>query len=364
MHIYCDESGNTGVDLLNADQPLFALASTSLDEYVCRSLIAPLLRQGQQEAKYTRLKGTSRGQQALLSFFSSESLSSATTKLMLVDKRFYAITHLVDKLIEPPLFEAGHDLYAGDAHVGLVNVWYFAGRTIFPGHWDRVLSAFVLALRQRNSTAYADFDRVLRTAAATTPHEDRDLATGLLLAHGRLPELLGAFHGMVVFDPAVDMFIALMHKWMEQHPGMLQVTHDRSKPLKNSESFLRKMMTPLAPRIIGYGQRQVELPLRVAQFDFGDSIVHPQLQVADIVAGAAIDCWRAGTNGRPRSEYHEQLRESRLLDLLVDGMLPNPNIERQNEPEPGQVSLVDGSAAFMADAEAYRKEGDRAGNSE
>ncbi|WP_159597274.1 hypothetical protein [Hydrogenophaga sp. BPS33] len=262
---------------------------------------------------------------------------------------------MVDKLIEPPLHEAGHDLYAGDAHVGLVNVWYFAGPTIFPGYWDRVLSAFVLAMRQRNAAAYAEFDKVLLAAAKRTPPRERDLATGLLLAHGRLGEFLGVFDGMVVFDPAVDTFIALMHKWMEQHDGMLRVTHDRSKPLKKSESFLRTMMTPLPPRMIGYGQRQVELPLRVSTLEFGDAALSRRLQLADLVAGAAIDCWKAGAGGKPVSDYHAQLRESRLLSLLVDGMLPNPdNIGRRNEPGPGQVNLVDGSAAFVADVEVFR----------
>jgi len=71
MRVFCDESGNTCLDLLNADQPLFSLASTNLDADVCRQLIAPLLRQGQAEAKYSKLKGTARGQAALLELFSS-----------------------------------------------------------------------------------------------------------------------------------------------------------------------------------------------------------------------------------------------------------------------------------------------------
>ncbi|QHE89213.1 DUF3800 domain-containing protein (plasmid) [Hydrogenophaga sp. BPS33] len=93
MDIYCDESGNTGVDLLNSDQPLFALSSTSLAESTCRELVCPLLVQRQREAKYTRLKGTARGQRALLDLFGSNHFSPESTKLMLVDKRFYAITH-------------------------------------------------------------------------------------------------------------------------------------------------------------------------------------------------------------------------------------------------------------------------------
>lgn len=159
MHLFFDESGNTGLDLLNHDQPVFALASTNLSTEVCVSLISPLLRQRQTEAKYTRLKGNRAGQQALLNFFSSSELHISTAKFMLADKRYYLITHIVDKLIEPPLHEAGIDLYAGDAHVGLVNVWYYAGHTIFPfGLWDNVLLAFLQAIRQRTRASYTNFD--------------------------------------------------------------------------------------------------------------------------------------------------------------------------------------------------------------
>lgn len=351
LHIYCDESGNTGVDLLNAEQPFFALAATSMSAEECRQLVAPLLRQKQKEAKYARLKGTASGQKALLDFFSSPLLAPDSTKVMAVDKLYYVITHIVDKLIEPPVYEGGEDLYAGDAHVGLVNIWYYGGRRFFPrGHWDRVLRAFVAALRLRNAAAYADFDRVLLAAANTSPSEDKDFVTGLMLARGRLPEFIGVFGDLVVFDPAVDMFIDMINKWMVEHPGMINVTHDRSKPLKRNEQFLRMMMKPLPPRWIGYGERRAELPLRVATFDFGDSVGLPQLQLSDLVAGAAVDWVRAVSSRQASSGYIEALANSRLKELLVAGMLPSLDVERRNEPLPGQVSLVDGSSAFLQEA--------------
>lgn len=351
LHIYCDESGNTGVDLLNTEQPFFALAATSVAAEECRQLVAPLLRQKQEEAKYARLKGTASGQQALLDFFSSPLLTPASTKVMAVDKLYYVITHIVDKLIEPPVYEGGEDLYAGDAHVGLVNIWYYGGRRFFPrGHWDRVLRAFVAALRLRNAAAYAEFDRVLLAAAYTSPPEDRNFVTGLMLARGRLPEFIGVFEDPVVFDPAVDMFIDMINKWMAEHPGMIDVTHDRSKPLKRNEQFLRAMMKPLPPRWIGYGDRRAELPLRVGSFDFGDSVDLPQLQLADLVARAAVDWVRAVSSRQASSGYVEALANSRLKDLLVAGMLPTLDVERRNEPLPGQVSLVDGSTTFLKEA--------------
>ena len=349
MHLFLDESGNTGLDLLDQDQPLFALASTNLKSEQCQALIAPLLRQNQSEAKYARLKGNKPGQQALLKFFSSAQLDPLAAKFYMADKRYYLITHLIDKLIEPPLHEAGIDLYAGDGHVGLVNVWYYAGHTIFPDvWWEKVLRAFLHAIRERTKASYTNFDAVLTDAMSTAPKDSRDYATGLFLARGRLAEFIGVYTDIEVFDPAVDVFIALINKWMAADSNLLDVTHDRSKPLRRNEAFLRVMMTPVAARVVGYGDRQAELPLRISTLDFADSTLHPQLQVADLVAGASIDCLLAWSGRRPRTNYHHAMRETRLNDLFVGGMLPSPKIERTNAPRAGQKNLVDGATEFLS----------------
>lgn len=76
---------------------------------------------------------------------------------------------------------------------------------------------------------------------------------------------------------------------MAENADSFLVTHDQSKPPKKSEEILRTMMTPVAPRKIGCGDRKWELPLRISTLDFGNSESIPQLQVADVIAGAGID---------------------------------------------------------------------------
>jgi hypothetical protein len=318
--IFCDESGNTGVDLLNEDQPIFSLASTSIYRKLAAELMAELTQGRPKEAKYSRLKGSVRGQRRLLEFLNSRELEIRNTKVFLTDKKFYLISHLVDKLIEPPLHEAGVDLYDRDAHVGLANVWFFAGHTIFPGgHWARVQKALVHAIRRRTESSFAEFDEVLRRAARQTPAESRQFANGILLACGRLSEFIGVYGDMVVFDPAVDAFTALMQSWMNQESGRLRVTHDESKPLRQSEEFLRFLMTPASVRLAGYGDRKGELPLRISTLTFCGSIGHEQIQVADVLAGAASD-WLLAMSGRKASDYHSALVSSDLSRLIVGGM--------------------------------------------
>jgi hypothetical protein len=230
MHLCCDESGNTSVALLDQEQPFFALASTSIGPEAALALIGPLLRPGQREVKYSKAKANPDGRKKLVDLFSSSELVPSTCKFRATDKKYYLIAHMVDKLIEPPLHEAGVDLYAGDAQVRFTNVWFRAGEKIFPnGHWKRVPSSFLDAIRRRSDVSFAAFDVILARACATTPYEFADFANGLMLARGRLRDFIGVYDEMVVFDPAVDDFVALMQAWMSETAGSFSVTHDRSE---------------------------------------------------------------------------------------------------------------------------------------
>lgn len=351
MKIYCDESGNTGAALLDTEQPFFALASTSIDAGECAALLQPLLRQGQREVKYSKLKASRDGQRQLISLFSSPQLRPSSCKFRVTDKKFYLIAHIVDKLIEPPLHEAKLDLYSADAHVSLTNLWFHAGSRIFPrGHWKRVQEAFLAAARQLSPASFEQFDRVLERAYRASPAEYRDFATGLFLAHGRLTEFLGCYEGMTVFDPAVDDFAALMQSWMLETPDRFGVMHDQSKPLRRSEELLRAFMSPSAPtRFVGYGERKEELPLRISMLEFGDSHEHPPLQLADLIAGAVVDWCQTNSGNRPASDYHARLRDTCLLELCVGTLLPTRPSESANTAPAlaGEVSLVDGSTDFL-----------------
>jgi hypothetical protein len=357
MHVFCDESGNTGVDLLSTPQPVFSLASTILSEEAASTLLAPLLKPGQLEAKYAKLRSKRTGEQALLTFFSSPQLTLTSTKFTIADKRFYLVSHLVDKLIEPCLHEAGIDLYKGDAHVGLANIWYYTGDSILPnGQWARVLEAFLQSVRRLDKASFQTFDQVIGDAYEHAPHSSRDFAAGLAMAAGRLEQFIGVYRNIVAFDPACDCFTLLVQRWMNDTSGLLHITHDRSKPLKRNEGFLRNLMKPLPARAIGFGARKGELPLRVSTLDFADSHQFPQIQIADLVAGAAIDCLLAWSGKRPASSFHESMKATRLSDLFVGGMVPSvSDIGRAAAPSvPGERSIVDGTTDFLKESGYFR----------
>jgi hypothetical protein len=169
----------------------------------------------------------------------------------------------------------------------------------------------------------------------------------------RLEEYIGVFRDVEAFDPAVDAFALLIHKWMADRPGRFPVTHDQSKPLKRNEKLLRALMSPVATRVIGYGQRQHELPLRISTLQYGDSKIIASLQIADLIAGAAVDYLKSAFRRQSLTDYQTSL-QSVLSPIYVGGMLPTFEAEAVEDPLPGQCSLPDGSARFLQDVGYFK----------
>lgn len=355
IRIFFDESGYTGVDLHSTVQPLYALASTRLSDQEASSLL-PRLRKGQAEFKYSRLKTRESGRKELIRIFSSGALSAENFRVCLTHKRFYLASQLVDKLIEPGYYEAGIDLYDRDGAVRLARLWHYNGAHIFPdGHWNNILAAFEVALRNRSAESFAAYDGVLQSAIERSDRSSHGLISWLRLSHGRLDEYLGVFDHHTAFDPAVDSFVALVSNWMKSTPGLIDAIHDDTKPLINQASLmaaLRKLN--LSARVIGNGERTMELPLRLANIVFSSSKEHPSLQLADLVAGAIIDLTLVLTGERDATDFHDSLSKTDLGGLVVNGVMPVPSFEAGPVRGPDEVSLVDGATKFLIDADYFR----------
>ena len=98
--VYFDESGNTGQDLLNRDQPVFALASVHFEPETQAELAAIFAGTRATELKYSALKRNSRGQQMVLEFLRHSAVTAASVKVALIDKRFMLYAKLVDVVHE------------------------------------------------------------------------------------------------------------------------------------------------------------------------------------------------------------------------------------------------------------------------
>lgn len=350
MDIFFDESGNTGTNLLEPSQPIFALACTNIDVNDARKILDELRSQGQTEIKYSKLKKGMRGRRAVLELLRSEKISSKNSWAWATDKRFSLVAQLVDKAIEPAMYADGIDIYQRDMAANLATVIHFSGPHAFPnGRWENVLQAWENALLEMTPESYQAFD-VAALDAVRNSRPDMKVGMFLRVTIGNLSKRLKAFQTTASFDPAVASFVSLVSHYMTLYPSWVNAFHDESKPMKQLEATLRKLMARDAtPSTIGYPGKSMELPLRINDVFFESSKIHPQLQIADVIAGAAADCVAALIGYRVKTDYHNELMEVGMGSIIVGVTAALSEITPGPSPKDEDVSLVDGMAKFLGD---------------
>jgi hypothetical protein len=119
--VYFDESGNTGPDLLNEDQPIFTLASVCIPQTVAKELVDLFQPSQFNELKFASLKKSARHMSNVLRLLQSDDVNENTVKVYAVHKRYMLTAKIVDVFYEPQFRQLGIDLYERGACHGLAK---------------------------------------------------------------------------------------------------------------------------------------------------------------------------------------------------------------------------------------------------
>ncbi len=306
-----DESGNTGGNLLDPEQPVFVLASTSLDEDAAREVLGT---QQSGEAKFSFLRQARGGRQTILRVLNAPQLSDDTCLVAGFHKPFMAVTMIVDRLVEPLAHRDGVDLYERGGNLALSNLWYFTlptflGRQVF----DTLVERFVGMVRFPSQRTVQKFYQLLETAyrkhrSAAFAGDLAVLLATRAIANADMSEWDGSD-----LDPAIPAFVAHASEWTERLGVPFRIIHDASKPIENEQVVLEAMMSATGERVkIGYDRRKMTFPIASSEIELRDSASYPQLQVADILASGAAFTLRATVRGE-QDDFTKGIAESRAL---------------------------------------------------
>ncbi|MEK6742005.1 MAG: DUF3800 domain-containing protein [Nitrospirota bacterium] len=153
--IYIDESGYTGVDFVNPDQPLFSLACNMLSHDELNNLSSTVFCGDKgSELKFSRLLGRSSGQKKLHAFI--DYLESKDDKFCcyLVDKRSALTRKFVDDCILPALTLDGVNLFKDGVVLIYVNqLAYYLPATMGLEWYDAFLRHYNYLIRRRDEDA-------------------------------------------------------------------------------------------------------------------------------------------------------------------------------------------------------------------
>jgi hypothetical protein len=293
-----DEAGNTGQNLLDPDQPVFVLASVSLDQAAAEDALARVVPSG-AEAKFTKLRKSSAGRRSVLDFLNSEVVSIDHLKFTVYHKRFMVVTKIVDMLVEPLAHLRGHDLYARGENLAMANLIYTVTGT-YCGHtaFDQLLECFVAMVRRKSSGTvtrfYAQVDRMRKT----NRQRGFDPVLGLIAATRPVVDIEVHENDTVALDPAVSTFADLAAQWTAVLREPFDIVHDQSKPIEHEKEVLESLMTTAEPARVFEGPGPPrQWPLLSTGITFANSHDVPQIQLADLFSGAVSTIFTAKARG-------------------------------------------------------------------
>ncbi len=309
--IYLDECGYTGVDLLDASQPVFVIASHDFTEAEALSLASSHFADVQAaELKHRGLGRRLSGQRAVAAFLTEIARQRPRVKFSLVHKRFSVVVKLVDFVVETAFMDSGVDLSVSGEEVALAHALYFALASCGEPYSNNVLRAaqtFFRSPTPRNRLA-------LRQALAL--RSGRREIDGLLDSVRWSLDVLprNAFDDLPrdVLDMQATTTLMTVFAWRRTHGPGFRLVHDSSGNLAKIWDVVSETLSGDCPAAtVARGSFVVEYPIGLERTDFVRSEDSIQVQLADVLAGAMARWtrWFAGDQS-PSDSYGRLLHES------------------------------------------------------
>ena len=329
LTVYMDESGFTGQDLMNQEQPVFVLVSTTMTHDECLALRVEYFSGTQgKELKHKNLGKYSKGQRRIVNLIEAIQDRQEFT-VWICHKEFALLTYLVDLWVEPTMRREGLDLYRDGLNLALCNMSYYCLRSL---QGDKFLSEhlrrFQLMMMDRKLPSFRQFWDNLLLAYQNADRETKDilvffLSGGMNLGYDRLRQIPKR-----AMDPALTVAVETCSHWRKQTTDPLAVIHDKSSNLAKDKWLWDLITSPqVEETTISLGNKTLIYPLNIVRTEFRDSRSYLQLQFCDLVAGATAIWCRQFVGCPYPKDYVERLSEAGIEKMQIGSIWPEPEVD-------------------------------------
>ena len=321
MTIFSDESGYTGPNLTNKDQPYFVLATISFEEQEAKairdSFFSPVRA---QELKHSSLARNVKQHSMVLEYLKHLQSCQHRFKMYVIDKEFATVAKVVDYLVESAAHKIGLDIYSNGYAFKFANMlYYLLGAYETAAYRSGLLRRFEGMMRHGSRIRYDEFfDYIERPVA---PRE-LDRALDMVRATRRVLVADDVLRiGPDGLDVTFTTALNLMAEWRKETKQDFNLVHDMSSPMVR-ETRLWEALTDksVGPTTIGYGPRTMRFPIGVAKTSFEDSRSWVGLQLADVLAGSVARSLTARKRGE--TDPYVNLISDTALNLPAFSSMP------------------------------------------
>lgn len=316
--IFLDESGNTGSNILDDNQPMFTLAGCRFSVQESERLISLINSRSPKEAHFKVLRRRKAGQDGIIRLMKHSLINQRNVVVELMHKRFMVVTKIVDILIEHMMFINGHDLYKNGANIGLSNLWYMC-LPLYCGEKsvDEMYKAFLTMVKvQSDESVNGFFEKVVKLQDVCSDDEFKSDINMILNTKSIVKDALDGIDKSIL-DPSIPSLFSQCVMWGQKHPRGFNIIHDDSHAIEQQRAMYAQFMDWTQKEVeLGYDRRKFSLPLKGKSLKFSSSTDYPQLQVADIIA-SSVAYWAAGIARGEKEDYFflelDKLNLHRLL---------------------------------------------------
>ena len=326
---YVDETGFTGEDLLDEDQPIFVQATNDFSADEANDLIASCFAGvGSAELKYSRLARGGRHHDKIIALIRALASDPLRVSAWVAHKEYALMTLVVDWWMEPLAYRHGLNLYKDGANHAMANMLY----TCLQGFWPpglrrKLLLHFQRMFRARTRERYEECRTFVEKEKQRVDGDREEI-----LRYFSLSFMLLGFEHVVgvperVLDIALTGLVQLGHAWNERHSGPWAVVHDQSSNMSKQKWIWDAYSAATMPAArFEYPGAVAQFPMNVVQTRFGDSVQEKQLQICDILAGACSAALRFDRDDPQDAAYRDKLREAGIDDLILAGLWPSTDV--------------------------------------
>lgn len=314
--VYIDESGYTGVDLLNQDQPFQGASAIYISELEAQELInAHFPNLKSNELKYRNLARRSKNWESLLEL-QKDILDNYVSISYVCDKRFLLILHFLDYAVEPFYFDRNVDIYKDGCNYSLASLLYYTADSLLKGdNFKEILSLFQYAMNSKSEISIS----ALIEKVQSTPWKSMAEAFGPLAV-----EDAACIEAIINKDTSTDgayvVLLSLISRLETIIDHKYDIVHDRSKNLEQYDSTLNKIINHRSEASFKQTKlTTIKFPLKLSSVSQIDSKDSSGVQLADVLIGGVMDSSKAIT-GTKINEYNKSIadlyKENQLLHLL------------------------------------------------
>lgn len=308
--IYFDESGFTGYNLLDPLQPVFAIASSDIDDAVAETILcASFPKYRGSEYKLSNI-WRSNSRLGLIEFARQIAIFNDHILIWAMDKKYVVLTKIVDFLIEPIMTRCGYDFYADGFCWKYTNyIHYGLKKFSHPDLLDRLLECWQSFSRAPTETSLRLLQTYLRIMANSVEEEVKVFLDQMAMG----AEMFHEFHDLPTFGGSDELQVTSMQAsvvhWRQRHTEDFHVVHDASSNFFRNRDLWERMTNKDVPKQempLGDGTT-VEYPLRVLSTTPMDSKGSRAIQLCDIIAGLGARVLRDDLDGNDQKFLDEVL---------------------------------------------------------